>query len=93
MMNIFHSLYLHLLQIPFSIILEKNFDTKFLNESNFSNLTIDNIKKLGLSTNKAKQLKDLSNIYLSKSFVKLSELNNEELHKTLLSVFGIGPYQ
>ena len=72
--------------------IRKNFDTKFLNESNFSNLTIDNIKKLGLRINKAKKIKDISNIYFSKSFVKLSELNNEELHKTLLSVFGIGPW-
>lgn len=72
--------------------IRKNFDTKFLNELHFSNLSTDNIKKLGLSRSKAKTIKELSNIFLSKSFVNLSEINNEELHETLLSVFGIGPW-
>ena len=45
-----------------------------------------------MSRSKAKTIKELSNIFLSKSFVNLSEINNEELHETLLSVFGIGPW-
>ena len=47
---------------------------------------------LGLSINKAKTLKEISNLYLNKNIEDLSKLSNKELHQTLLSVFGIGPW-
>ena len=72
--------------------MKKNFNSEYLNEKHFKNLSIKQIKKLGLSTNKAKTMKELSNLYLSKNIEDLSNLNNEELHQTLLSVFGIGPW-
>ena len=72
--------------------MKKNFNSEYLNEKHFKNLSIKQIKKLGLSTNKAKTMKELSNLYLSKNIKDLSNLNNKELNQTLLSVFGIGPW-
>ena len=72
--------------------MKKNFNSEYLNEKHFQNLSIEQIKKLGLSTNKAKTIKELSNLYLSKNIQDLSNLNNKELNQTLLSVFGIGPW-
>ena len=72
--------------------MKKNFNSEYLNEKHFQNLSIIQIKKLGLSTNKAKTIKELSNLYLSKNIEDLSNLNNKELNQTLLSVFGIGPW-
>ena len=72
--------------------IKKNFSTDSLNEKHFKNLTISQIQKLGLSVNKAKTIKELSNLYLNGSFKDLTTLNNEELNKRLVSVFGIGPW-
>ena len=72
--------------------MKKNFNSEYLKEKHFQNLSIEQIKKLGLSTNKAKTIKELSNLYLSKNIEDLSNLNNKELNQTLLSVFGIGPW-
>jgi DNA-3-methyladenine glycosylase II len=72
--------------------MKKNFNSEYLNEKHFKNLSIKQIKKMGLSTNKAKTMKELSNLYLSKNIEDLSNLNNKELNQTLLSVFGIGPW-
>ena len=72
--------------------MKKNFNSEYLNEKHFQNLSIEQIKKLGLSTNKAKTIKELSNLYLSKNIEDLSNLNYKELNQTLLSVFGIGPW-
>ena len=72
--------------------MKKNFNSEYLKEKHFQNLSIEQIKKLGLSTNKAKTVKELSNLYLSKNIEDLSNLNNKELNQTLLSVFGIGPW-
>ena len=55
-------------------------------------MEINEIKMLGLSTNKAKTIKEISNLYLNKNIKDLSNLGNKELHQTLLSVFGIGPW-
>jgi len=68
------------------------FNCDYLNENHFSNKSINEIKKLGLSTNKAKTIKEISNLYLNKNIEDLSKLSNKELHQTLLSVFGIGPW-
>ena len=55
-------------------------------------MTIEQIKKLGLSTNKAKTIKEVSDLYLNKSFKDLSKLNKNTLNDNLISVFGIGPW-
>ena len=72
--------------------IRENFNSEYLNERHFSNKSINEIKKLGLSTNKAKTIKEVSNLYLNKNTKDLSKLSNKELHQTLLSVFGIGPW-
>ena len=72
--------------------IRKNFNSEHLNEKHFENLNINEIKNLGLSTNKAKTIKEISNLYLNKKIKDLSYLSNKELNQTLLSVFGIGPW-
>tara|TARA_B100000676_G_C18064411_1_gene839928 strand:+ start:479 stop:1072 length:594 start_codon:yes stop_codon:yes gene_type:complete len=72
--------------------LRKNFNTDYLNEYNFKNLDINEIKKLGLSLNKAKTIKNLSELYLNKKIDDLTKLDDESLNKKLLSIFGIGPW-
>ena len=72
--------------------IRENFNSEYLNARHFSNKSINEIKKLGLSTNKAKTIKEISNLYLNKNIEDLSKLSNKELHRTLLSVFGIGPW-
>ena len=72
--------------------IKDNFNSEYLNERHFSNKSINEIKKLGLSTNKAKTIKQLSSLYLNKDFDDLSKLNHQKLNDRLLSVFGIGPW-
>ena len=72
--------------------IKNNFDTENLNESNFENLTVSEIKSLGLSTNKAKTIKELSTLFLNNKFSDLTVLNSRDLHNELLSIFGIGPW-
>ncbi len=72
--------------------IRENFNSEYLNERHFSNKSINEIKKLGLSTNKAKTIKQLSSLYLNKDFDDLSKLNHQKLNDRLLSVFGIGPW-
>ncbi len=72
--------------------IKENFSSEYLNEKHFKNMEISEIKTLGLSTNKAKTIKEISNLYLNKNTKHLSNLSNKELNETLLSVFGIGPW-
>ncbi len=72
--------------------IKENFSSEYLNEKHFKNMGISEIKTLGLSTNKAKTIKEISNLYLNKKIKDLSNLSNKELNETLLSVFGIGPW-
>ncbi len=72
--------------------IKENFSSEYLNEKHFKNMEISEIKTLGLSTNKAKTIKEISNLYLNKNIKDLSNLSNKELNETLLSVFGIGPW-
>ena len=72
--------------------IRENFNSAYLNEKHFKDLKINEIKKLGLSTNKAKTIKEVSNLYLNKKIKDLSNLSSKELNHTLLSVFGIGPW-
>ena len=69
-----------------------SFNSEYLNESHFEKLNINQIKKLGLSTNKAKTIKELSNLFLNNKNDDLSKLNDKDLNERLLSVFGIGPW-
>ena len=69
-----------------------NFNSEFLNEKHFINLTINEIKRLGLSTNKAKTIKELAHFYSANKVIDLSKVNNEKLNESLLAIFGIGPW-
>ena len=68
------------------------FSTNYLNEKHFQQLSVNDIKKLGLSLNKAKTIKQLSNLYLNKTIDDLTKLDTKKLNDRLLSVFGIGPW-
>ena len=72
--------------------IRENFNSEYLNEKHFQNLSINKIKKLGLNNNKARTIKEISDLYLNQNIKDLSNLKNEELNQTLLSVFGIGPW-
>tara|TARA_B100000886_G_C20422782_1_gene492380 strand:- start:1652 stop:2266 length:615 start_codon:yes stop_codon:yes gene_type:complete len=69
-----------------------NFNSKYLNEKQFENLTIDQIKKLGLSANKARSIKEISELFLKENISDLSKLSEQNLNDNLLSIFGIGPW-
>ena len=68
------------------------FNCDYLNENHFSNKSINEIKKLGLSTNKAKTIKELSELFLLENISDLSKLSDRNLNDKLLSIFGIGPW-
>ena len=73
--------------------MERNgFRTQYLDEKHFKNLNVDQIRKLGLSVNKARTIKELSELFISKSLGDLTILNDEELRTSLLQVFGIGEW-
>ena len=72
--------------------MKKNFNSEYLNEKHFQNLSIKQIKKLGLSNNKARTIKEISELYINKNFVDLTELSDIDLKNNLLNVFGIGPW-
>ena len=72
--------------------IRKHFNSEYLNETHFKNLNVDQIKKLGLSTNKAKTIKELSKLFLTKNFSDLTKLKNDELNCKLINVFGIGTW-
>ena len=67
--------------------IRNNFNSGYLNEKHFQKLTINEIKELGLSANKAKTIKELSNFFLNHRVIDISKLNDD-----LLSIFGIGPW-
>ncbi len=72
--------------------IKDKFKTEYLNERDFENLSLKEIKNLGLSMNKAKTIKELSDHYLDGTFIDLTKIKSEELNNKLLSVFGIGPW-
>ena len=72
--------------------MKENFNSEYLDEKYFSNKTVNEIKKLGLSTNKARTIKELSEFFLQESTVDLSKLSDQNLNDNLLSIFGIGPW-
>ena len=69
-----------------------NFNTAYLDPSYFKDYAISDIKRLGLTRNKAMAIKALSDMYLKDDFINLTDLNNKDLNNNLLSVFGIGPW-
>ena len=72
--------------------IRENFNSEYLNERHFRNKSINEIKKLGLSTNKAKTIKELSDLFLLENISDLSKLSDRNLNDKLLSIFGIGPW-
>lgn len=72
--------------------IKKNFNSEYLNENHFENKSVNEIKKLGLSQNKAQTIKELSTLFIDGRLGDLSKLNDKELKEKLLSVFGIGPW-
>ncbi len=72
--------------------IKKNFNSNYLNEKHFQKLSIKQIKKLGLSNNKARTIKEISELYINKNFVDLTQLSDIDLKNNLLKVFGIGPW-
>tara|TARA_B100000989_G_scaffold272002_1_gene229150 strand:- start:46077 stop:46670 length:594 start_codon:yes stop_codon:yes gene_type:complete len=72
--------------------IKENFNSEYLNEKHFQNLSIKQIKNLGLSNNKARTIKEISELYINKNFVDLTQLSENDLTNNLLKVFGIGPW-
>ena len=70
----------------------EKFNSKYLNEKHFNNHTVNSIKKLGLSTNKARTIKEISELFLIENISDLSKLSDQNLNEKLLSIFGIGPW-
>ena len=71
--------------------IKKEFKIKNFRPTNFYQLPVEEIKGLGLSYNKAKSIQELSQAYMKNNLNFLS-LSEEETQKTLLSIFGIGPW-
>ena len=72
--------------------MRENFNSAYLNERHFRNKTVIEIKELGLSTNKARTIKELSKLFLKENISDLSKLSDQNLNDKLLSIFGIGPW-
>ena len=72
--------------------IKNNFKTQFFLPDHFQKLNVFQIKDLGLSFNKAKSIKELSNIFQSNPSLDFSNLDTPSLNKQLLSIFGIGPW-
>ncbi len=71
--------------------IKKEIEIKNFRPTNFYQLSVDEIKELGLSYNKAKSIHELSQVYM-KNNLNFLNLSEEETRKTLLSIFGIGPW-
>lgn len=67
-------------------------NTDCILEKHFRYLSESEIKKLGLSTNKARTIKELSLLYSNNDFQDHTKLNYFNYNEKLLSVFGIGPW-
>ena len=72
--------------------IRENFNSEYLNEKHFRNKTVIEIKELGLSSNKARTIKELSKLFLTENISDLSKLSDQNLNDKLLSIFGIGPW-
>tara|TARA_S200000501_G_C20494645_1_gene599773 strand:+ start:83 stop:682 length:600 start_codon:yes stop_codon:yes gene_type:complete len=72
--------------------IRENFNTEYLNEKHFRNKKVSEIKKLDLTNNKARTIKELSDLFLKENITDLSKLSHQNLNDRLLSIFGIGPW-
>tara|TARA_A100001011_G_scaffold244091_1_gene252060 strand:- start:31755 stop:32348 length:594 start_codon:yes stop_codon:yes gene_type:complete len=72
--------------------IKTGFNTENLKYEHFYKLSILQIKKLGVSTNKAKTIKELSKLYAHGEITDLHQLPSKELNERLNSIFGIGPW-
>tara|TARA_B100001093_G_scaffold520127_1_gene612935 strand:+ start:11803 stop:12396 length:594 start_codon:yes stop_codon:yes gene_type:complete len=72
--------------------IKNEFSTDYLNENHFQELKISEIKKMGLSQNKARTIKELSELYLNENNLDLTKIDDKKLKEILLSIFGIGPW-
>ena len=57
--------------------IKKYFNTDHLKEEHFQELSIEDIKNLGLSLNKARSLKELSDLFINKQFQNLADLDRD----------------
>ena len=72
--------------------IREKFNSEYLNEKHFCDKTVKEIKKLGITSNKARTIKEVSELFLTENIVDLSKLSEQKLNDKLLSIFGIGPW-
>lgn len=70
----------------------ENFNEKYFKVENFENLSVIQIKNLGLSLNKAKSIKAVISWLEIQSMKNFFNLTQAEREKSLLKIFGIGPW-
>ena len=70
----------------------ENFNEKKFKVENFEKLSVIQIKNLGLSLNKAKSIKAVIKWLETQSMKKFFNLSQAEREKSLLKIFGIGPW-
>ena len=70
----------------------ENFNAKKFKVENFEKLSVVQIKNLGLSLNKAKSIKAVISWLEKHSMKNFFNLTQAEREKSLLKIFGIGPW-
>ena len=70
----------------------ENFNEKKFKVENFEKLSVIQIKNLGLSLNKAKSIKAVISWLEMQSMKNFFNLTQSEREKSLLKIFGIGPW-
>ena len=70
----------------------ENFNEKKFKVENFEKLSVIQIKNLGLSLNKAKSIKAVISWLEMQSMKNFFNLSQAEREKSLLKIFGIGPW-
>ena len=70
----------------------ENFNEKKFKVENFEKLSVIQIKNLGLSLNKAKSIKAVISWLEMQSMKNFFNLTQVEREKSLLKIFGIGPW-
>ena len=70
----------------------ENFNEKKFKVENFEKLSVIQIKNLGLSLNKAKSIKAVISWLEMQSMKNFFNLTQAEREKSLLKIFGIGPW-
>lgn len=71
----------------------KYFGTDIFNPHHFYSLTIDEIKNLGLSTNKSKSVTEVTKLFIDSDLeMVIPDMTEEQVDTLLLSIYGIGPW-